>query len=274
VNGKTTVISNENVWKFAVLADGRVIAGTRIGPDINVDRRTKLFKPTGEVETLYTNTDPSFISKFPDNNIYMGVTPCCSDRQHPYGVTRYLSSTSSLDSQYWISNNVGNVNRPAFYNVTDAKNTPNYVEVLEEVSGTVIKALTTTASQKVFVVTGNKPQLVQYFPNVKKTTTQVDRVTIIEGTDNKIVVSGINSSGQNITVLYDTDTDTERVLIPSSDEYEMYRLNYIPSRNTLMFDALRFSDNTYVIGSVDLATGQITAKPTGSGKLVNFLTFQ
>jgi hypothetical protein len=40
-----------------------------------------------------------------------------------------------------------------------------------------------------------------------------------------------------------------------------------------MFDGLRFADNKYVIGQVDLSTGAVVASQTGSDKLVDFQTF-
>jgi hypothetical protein len=73
--------------------------------------------------------------------------------------------------------------------------------------------------------------------------------------------------------LYNTSTDTEQVLIPASTEIEVYHLNYVASINKIMFDGLRFSDNKYVIGQVDLNTRVVTASQTGSSKLLDFQTF-
>jgi hypothetical protein len=38
----------------------------------------------------------------------------------------------------------------------------------------------------------------------------------------------------------------------ASNEIEIYNMNYVASTNMIMFDGLRFSDNQYVIGQVDL----------------------
>jgi hypothetical protein len=61
--------------------------------------------------------------------------------------------------------------------------------------------------------------------------------------------------------------------VPASNEIEMYHLNYVASSNKIMFDGLRFSDNKYVIGQIDLNTGQVNSSQTGSSKLVDFQTF-
>jgi hypothetical protein len=76
-----------------------------------------------------------------------------------------------------------------------------------------------------------------------------------------------------VTTLYNTETDSEQTLVTASNEIEMYHLNYVASSNKIMFDGLRFSDNKYVIGQIDLNTGQVNSSQTGSSKLVDFQTF-
>jgi hypothetical protein len=87
-----------------------------------------------------------------------------------------------------------------------------------------------------------------------------------------IIMAGVNTNGQNILTIYDTTAGTERKLIDETKEIEIYRLNYVSS-NKIMFDGLRFADNKYVIGQVDLSTGAVVASQTGSDKLVDFQTF-
>jgi hypothetical protein len=40
-----------------------------------------------------------------------------------------------------------------------------------------------------------------------------------------------------------------------------------------MFDGLRFADNKYVLGRVDLSTNVVSMEPTGSTKLLDFQTW-
>ena len=88
-----------------------------------------------------------------------------------------------------------------------------------------------------------------------------------------LILTGLDANGQNITTLYNTATDTEQTLISSTNEIEMYHLNYVASSNKIMFDGLRFSDNKYVIGQIDLNTQVVSASQTGSSKLLDFQTF-
>jgi hypothetical protein len=101
----------------------------------------------------------------------------------------------------------------------------------------------------------------------------VTNVGIAQSVLDYVIMSGTNSNGQNITTLYNTSTNTEQNLVPASNEIEMYHLNYVASSNKIMFDGLRFSDNKYVIGQIDLNTGTVTASQTGSSKLLDFQTF-
>jgi hypothetical protein len=104
-------------------------------------------------------------------------------------------------------------------------------------------------------------------------TSEIKSVGVAQSVLDNVIMSGTNSNGQYITTLYNTLTNTEQNLVPASNEIEVYRLNYVASSNKVMFDGLRFSDNKYVLGQVDLNTGLVTASQTGSSKLVDFQTF-
>ena len=47
-------------------------------------------------------------------------------------------------------------------------------------------------------------------------------------------------------------------LLTSPNELEVYHLDHDPTNNRVIFDALRFADNAYVFGSIDVTTGAIT----------------
>jgi len=70
-----------------------------------------------------------------------------------------------------------------------------------------------------------------------------------------------------------TTTQTELQLIGPENEIEIYRLNFLAAEGKIMFDGLRFADNRYVIGQIDLQTMTVTASATGSSKLEDFQTF-
>ena len=48
---------------------------------------------------------------------------------------------------------------------------------------------------------------------------------------------------------------------------EYYNLSYSPTRNVVIFDALRFQDNAYVIGEIDLASDNISLISTSTTRL-------
>ncbi len=263
------VTDNVNLLRFLVLSDGSVIIG---GQTVSSGTAwTRVVSPSGSLRSLVSGDYPRFLCKFPDGNVYLGYWG--SDGLTNMGVKRYLTGTSLMDTTYWISGNTNGVTRSAFFDVGANYSTPQRIESLEGFYGTLIKSKVVTSNNQAFVITGTVPTLVQYFPNVVGASTSVKNVGVMEPALSSLILTGTNSAGLNITTLYDTSSDTEQVLIPDSNEIEVYHLNYVASTNKVMFDGLRFSDNKYVIGQVDLGTKVISASQTGSLKLLDFQTF-
>ena len=263
------VTDNVNFLRFLVLSDGSVIIG---GVTVSSSTAwTRVVSASGSLRSLVTGDYPRFLSRFPDGNVYLGYWG--QDGLANMGVKRYLTGTSAMDPTYWISGRTNGVTRPTFYEVGPYGNPPETIQALEPFYGTLVRSLVTTSNSQVYAITGTVPTLVQYFPNVAKTSTAVTNVGVMQRVLTYLILSGANSGGQNITTLYNTSTDTELVLIPATTEIEMYHLNYVASTNKIMFDGLRFSDNKYVIGQVDLNTKVVTASQTGSSRLLDFQTF-
>jgi len=270
-NGSTVSLVTDNVsfLRFLVLPDGRVIvAGQTTSSATNW---TRLVTASGGLQNLVAGDFPQFLSRFPDGNVYLGFWG--NDGLSNMGVKRFVSSSGSMDPIYWISGNANGVSRNAFFDVSANYSTPQRIPALEPYYGTIVRQLVATSDNKIFAITGTTPTLVQYYPNVAKTTTAVTSVNVMQRVLSYVIMSGTNSSGQNIMTLYDTNTDSEITLIPGTNEIEVYRLNYVASSNKIMFDGLRFSDNKYVLGQVDLNTMNVTTSQTGSSKLVDFQTF-
>ena len=267
-DGASTSLVSDNVssLRFLTLADGRVlIGGTTTSSSSNWTRVVTL---TGGLQSLVTGSFPQFMSKFPDGNVYLGFW-----NSPDFGVKRFLLTSGMMDSTYWISGNTNGITRDAFFNIEANYSTPNRIPELEGYYGSHVRQMVTTLDSKVYAITGTIPTLVQYYPQVAKPSTTVTAVYAMQRVLSYIILSGTNAGGQNVTTLYNTVTDSEQTLIPASNEIEVYRLNYVASSNTIMFDGLRFSDNKYVLGQIDLSTGQVTASQTGSSKLVDFQTF-
>jgi hypothetical protein len=132
-----------------------------------------------------------------------------------------------------------------------------------------------TADGAIYVVAGGRGQpgtLAQYFPTLSFPVTSLG-ITVAQAAGSNIALAGLNASGQNVLNLYDTAGGTERQLIGPDQEIEIYHLNYVADGNRVLFDGLRFADNKYVLGQVDLDTGEVSFPTTSATKWKDFQTF-
>ena len=269
--GTTTSLINDNIqiYDFLVMSDGNVYyTGTTLTTKLSYTRR---IDPTGAISVVQGERS-WFLMRFADNNVYYGVAA--------KGVLTWLTKLNKNDDFPYIAPSTATQiarNDTTKFCVAGAAINDGFCEI---VTGTVttpgvyIRQSFNTMSGKTFVNAGNPPMgtLMQYFPQVKRVTTAVDKMTIGQVIVDYIIMAGVNANGQNILTIYDTNSGTERKLIDETKEIEIHRLNYVSS-NKIMFDGLRFADNKYVIGQVDLSTGAVVASQTGSDKLIDFQTF-
>ena len=89
----------------------------------------------------------------------------------------------------------------------------------------------------------------------------------------RLTGSGLNASGQNITTVFNSTTAQETTLIGPDNEIEIYHLTYLSNANTVLFDGLRFANNQYVIGRIDLSTHQLSVLNTSSAKWADLQAF-
>lgn len=269
--GATTSLINDNIqiYDFLVLSDGNVYyTGMTLTTKLTFTRR---IDPAGGLSVVQGER-AYFLMRFADNNVYYGVAS--------KGVLTWLTKLNKNDDFPYIAPSTATQiarNDTSKFCVAGVAANDGFCEI---VTGTVttpgvyIRQSFNTMSGKTFVNAGNAPMgtLMQYYPQVKRVTTAVDKMTIGQVIVDYIIMAGVNTNGQNILTIYDTNAGTERKLIDETKEIEIYRLNYVSS-NKIMFDGLRFADNKYVIGQVDLSTGAVVASQTGSDKLVDFQTF-
>lgn len=269
--GTTTSLINDNIqiYDFLVLSDGNVYyTGMTLSTKLTFTRR---IDPAGGLSVVQGERS-WFLMRFADNNVYYGIAS--------KGVLTWLTKTNKNDDFPYIAPSTATQiarNDTSKFCVAGAAINDGFCEI---VTGTVttpgvyIRQSFNTMSGKTFVNAGNPPMgtLMQYYPQVKRVTTAVDKLTIGQVIVDYIIMAGVNTNGQNLLTIYDTNSGTERKLIDETKEIEIYHLNYVSS-NKIMFDGLRFSDNKYVIGQVDLSTGAVVASQTGSDKLVDFQTF-
>lgn len=254
--GTTTDLINDNISMsgFLVLNDGSVfVSGTTSSTGLSW---TRVISPEGSISNLLTSL-PYFLALFPDNNVYMGVSSPSSS------VERYMTSTREFDSSAWI-----NGNGAPYYFVCPAKSNDLCIYA---------KQILRTANGKVYSVVGvNHPRtFLQYYPVVSKTNTEIVDVTMFKSTLTYIFLAGLDINNENRLMLYDTANNTETDLLTDQD-IEIYHINFLNSndRQIVMFDGLRFSDNSYVLCQVDLTNNNaLTCSKTGLNKLTDFQLF-
>ncbi len=240
------VTDNVYVYDFLVQPDGTVfLSGTTSLTGASWLRK---INPMGGLQTLFTgshsNSTPiQWIMRFPDENIYIS--------QMNIGFARYLTSSDAMDSQFWVGNG------GQFTGVSIFINGP----------------LRTTVSGKVYGIASGGA-LTQYFPVPGIVSdTGLSAATIVQPAMNHLLIAGTNGSGQNVLMLFDTTDGSSRQLIGPSNEIEMYHLNYTSASGKILFDGLRFSDNRYVLGEVDVNTGEVRTTAALATKWQDFQTF-
>lgn len=266
-NGVITDLINDNINinDFIVNEDGSVIiSGMTTSTNSSWIRK---ITTSGGLKNIVTSISAQFLSKFPDKNTYMGLWG-----GDYFGVFRYLTDTSVLDSEPWISGTV--INNLSYNPYNDITGTG-----LENSGywGALVSDIVKTTNGKVYAkATSNSDYiLMQYYPTLETPTISINKVSKIQGILSYIIVSGLDSSNKNKLILYDTSNNTEEDLLPDND-IEIYNINYVSSANTIMFDGINFDNNKMLIGEVDLITKNVNFIEIGNGssaKLLDFKTF-
>lgn len=266
--GVSTDLINDNVEieNFLTRSDGSVfIGGVTKSSSSNWLR---IISSAGAISSLSAGARARSLYEMPDNHVWIGLW------DGDFGIRRFSLETQSMANGYLYSSQ----KTPSIYAYPlefCAGGGLSINSAFCGYDGVTIQNLYRMPSGSVIAVAGagGNGILMRYYPNFSKPTTAVQRISVSQQVLGYVILSGTNINGLNVTTLYNAATDSEQTLIPSSGEIEVYRLNYVASSNKIMFDGLRFSDNKYVLGQIDLSTGQVTASQTGSSKLVDFQTF-
>jgi hypothetical protein len=252
LGGVTTNLINANITinDFLVLPDGGVLlSGTTTSTGASWLRQ---LAPTGALQGLASTPD-RFMRFFPDGNVYVGLYGSLNTM----GVKRLLTGTDQFDPKYWISNQAA---PDKYYDINDFCSSALWQERSGFCGwiGAFIRQSFEMPDGKMFVLAGD-PQhpdlLMQYYPTVSVPTTSVQTVTLAQRAGSYLILTGTDNNGNNLTTLYDPSTDRETPIFSAANQIEIYHLSYVPATNTMLFDGLRFSDNTYVLGSVNLSNG-------------------
>jgi hypothetical protein len=271
-SGHVTDLISDNVYlqDFLVLPDANVfVTGGTTSTGVQWVRR---ITPGGGLQNL-RSTQSQFLRLFPDGNVYMGMWGT-----NDFGVRRFLTGTNQVESKYWISAPINAETPEQYFNASDFCGEADW-SVRQGFCGSYgafIKASFETGDGNAYAIAGNGGEgvLAQYYPVLSFPTTAVRKISVAQGVITNLVLAGLNAQDQNVMTLYNTSTATESQLIGPDQEIEVYHLNYVASGNKIMFDGLRFADNKYVLGQVDLNTKQVTASNTSTVRWEDFQTFR
>jgi hypothetical protein len=221
-------------------------------------RWLRYLSPTSQLQGLAADTS-YFLRLFPDGNVYTGlIRPSNGPVSSYWTVSRFLTAANQLDSRPWITDSTWSLDSPPYF----AKEAlcPEDLRSIRWAfcgsNGAVIQDSFTTGDGKVFAIAGDRGQggmLMQYYPSVAVGTSAVQKIYTAQSVGKDLVLSGLNSAGQNISNLYDTSTGLEASIFDATNEMEIYHLTYVPETRKMLFDGLRFSDNKYVFGEIDFS---------------------
>ena len=249
-NGTVTNLIADNIYlnDFLVLSNGSVIvSGTTQSTGA---RWTRLISATGSIKNLMADQDTSFIHKFADGRIYIGGNNNISG----WNIRRMNSASNAVESMFWYSDNWPSNAKYTAQDYCDGDKAVRFSRGFCSTGGALVQRIFNVLGKKTFGIVGTSGDydLVQYYPTLKAATTSVDRITLSQTVISNVLLAGTTASGTNTLTIYDTGNDIETVLMDASNEIEIYNMNYVASTNVIMFDGLRFADNQYVIGQVDL----------------------
>ncbi len=249
--GQTSDLINDNITvnNFEVLSDGTVLlSGTTSASSTSWVRK---LTPANSLSTLVTGASATFMQKFPDGNIYFGLWG-----NNNFGVRRYVHSTGTLDSKYWIA---GSMTTPPVDKHFDAwAMCQAYLSTMYGFCGTYganVRTVFSSSAGSTFAVSGLRGQssiLMQYFPTVQVVPTVVKSVTSSLMAGSNIVVAGTNEAGRNVLTIFNPNANTETIVLDAENEVEIYSLAYSASQNRLLFSGLQFSNNSVVTGEIVL----------------------
>jgi len=257
VNGTVSNIINDNMTlgAFIVLPDGSVVMrGATTSPFTQWLRK---LSPTGELANLVNQgSQVTFLSKFPDGNVYFGVS---SDGVSNDSIRRYLTSSQSVDPMDWLNRAswTGTTARYVLPQCNQAKGSSSNTSYLSAVCmmpSSIYKIYTTTDA-RVFglVAMGSATnELISLYPTPEVVNTVLKKISVVYQVGTKLVLAGTNAAGTNMLTVYEPSTYQETIIVDQSNETEVYSIAYVAQTGKILFNGLRFSNNSLVVGEVDL----------------------
>jgi hypothetical protein len=209
---------------------------------------TRKITSAGVVSSLAPSS-AHWMMMFPDGNAYFshGGNENC--------IKRYLVQSQILDPIPWAGF------------VSQCKPATNSADIL----GTFLNSFWITANARVLALYTNT-DLYYLYPTIQKANQPLKRITYGIPALTSMVLVGTTATGTNQMVLFDSSTNASTLLADGSNEIEFYHVQLNLAQNRIYFDGLRFSDNKYVIGYLDLASKAILASDL-LARVQDFQTF-
>ncbi len=268
-NGALTELINSqiSIQEFLVAGNGTIFMfGHTPATNTSFNRR---INASGGLQNLGTPASPHTgdYRLFADGNVYMNGD---------HGLARFMITTDSIDSALWIGFSSGS---PAPTHAWDTycagagATTGPCIANPSHVIDAQKRLRVQTASGKNFLASTDG--LMQAYPTLAASTLPIRTISLLEAYGNIVLAAGTTTTGENRLVKFDSDTNTATTIASrasANGEIEFYHVE--PSSNGYaLFDGLRFSDNTYVIGRINYSTGDVTILSTVTGKLDDFKVF-
>ena len=241
---------------FLALGDGDVlITGATVPTGARWIRRVG---PDGHVHNV-RSFSADWMRMFPDGSAYLGMWAAGE-----HGVRRFSPADNTIDPAYWLADR----SVDAKFDVEDvcAGADAAAMSAFCEPRGTLATDLVTTTTGKVYAIAGTPSDalIVELYPEVRLVPSTVHKVAAAEPIGDDIALAGVDDQDREVLVLHSTADDSERTLIGPDAETEAFHLAYDAKDGQLLFDGLRFADDKYVLGKVDMATGAVTVDDSGS----------
>ena len=233
---------------FLVLADGTVIVSgytTSTGA-----MWTRVISSSHALSVLKGNTT-TLLGAFPDGNAYLSSNGA---------VDRYLADSGGMDPKAWVEYS---------YEVREA-----YYRWEEDVGCYTVSSILKTSDDRAYAVCDSR--LIELYPEYAEIDTSLSKITVAHPILTSLVLAGFDGAGGNKLVLLDTGSGAETDLL-DGESVEAYHIGYMSadSAQAVMFDGLRFSDNSYVLCQANLAGGDgLVCSRTNVGRLTGFQLFR
>ena len=277
---------NIRFWHVApngsVIFSGQVLDYNSAGEQYEVNSETKIVTSDGRMSVV-SAAQAVFFSDFGTDLVYYGL--CGPNFNDPSsfecGHRIYDPVTEQVRDTYFLS---GSMNTPRASAIYDADEicAAYPAEVVGSFCGgsygSIAGPFSSTTDGAYFakieaVMQPFPPthlsQVFQYYPEVKPVVSSVLKARIIEAKGDDLFLSGVDRSGNFITIKLNTNSGSESTMLSVADGIDVVELDAVGSENKLYFRGTRVTDNSNVIGFVDLSTNAVTIQNFAQGSAVN-----